>query len=124
MALSVGKLFGVLEQEECRTALLHLLDSGEPLTQGQLSSALNIRSSVISRRMKEVEDAGLVKRESSHAPYDVLFPSQVRELLTRGAELARDASKRQAEEDDEYAKELRKGGLRGGTLLDQSREHG
>jgi DNA-binding Lrp family transcriptional regulator len=124
MALSVGKLFAVLGQEECRRALRHLLDSDPPQTQRQLSVALGLRSSVISRRMKEIEDAGLVKRGSSHAPYDVLFPGRVRQLLTLGAELARDASKRQAEEDDEYAKEIRKGGMRGGALLDQARERG
>jgi DNA-binding HxlR family transcriptional regulator len=123
MALSVGKLFDVLAQEDCRKAISHLLDSEQPQTQRQLSDALELRSSVISRRMKEIEDVGLVKRPgSTHTPYDILFSVQVRQLLILGAELARDASRRQAEEDDEYAKKRRKSGMRGGTLLDQTRE--
>lgn len=122
MALSVGKLFDVLSQDDCREALGRLLDSPRPLTQGQLSKALKLKSSAISRRMKEVEDVGLVQRSSSHAPYEVLFSKQTRELLVLGAELARDAMARKAEEDDEYARALRKGGMRGGSLLDQARE--
>lgn len=116
------KLFKVFAEEDCRLILNELLESDEPQTQRQLSATLKLKSSVMSRRMAEIEDLGLVMRVSSHAPYEVLLPAMVRQFLDLGAELASEAIRRQAEEAGAHAKNRRLNGMRRGALLDRAKE--
>lgn len=116
------KLFRVFAEDDCRLILDQLLESKEPQTQRQLSAALKLKSSVMSRRMAEIEDLGLVMRESSHAPYEILLPTMVRQFLDLGAELAGEAIGRQAEEAKTHARNRRLNGMRQGALLDRAKE--
>lgn len=108
MSRADGKLFELLADEVCRAILRVLLSSDEPMTQRMLGSALPFNSSTISRRMRDLENAGLVARSSGHAPYTVLFRSKTRELLLAGADLASMAHTSLAEEAGHDARELRK----------------
>lgn len=117
-----GKLFEAFAEPVCRDALRELLNSDEPLTQGELAQRLDVSSAVMSRRMNALETAGIAVRESAHGPYRLLFPSETRKLLVDGAELAASAWKRQAGEATAHARELRKEGMAGGIIRDRKRE--
>lgn len=108
MSRADGRLLELLADEVCRAILRCLLGSEEPLTQRALTSSLALGSSTISRRMRELEDAGLVARASGHAPYRVLFPEKTRELLRAGADLAFMAHDGLAKDVQNTARELRK----------------
>ena len=84
-----GKLFELLADEPRRTLLRILVRERGGLTQRELAAITELNSSTISRRMRELEDAGLVTRRSSHSPYEVVFPTETHALLLAGAELAR-----------------------------------
>jgi DNA-binding IclR family transcriptional regulator len=88
MSRADGKLYELVADDVCRAVLRALLVSDEPLTQRELTAKLPFNSSTISRRMRDLEDAGLVARASGHAPYSVLFGDRIRELLLAGADLA------------------------------------
>ncbi len=109
MARADGKLYELLADEVCRTILRFLLRSREPTTQRALTAALPFNSSTVSRRMSELEDAGLVVRAGGHAPYSVLFPGEVRDLLLAGSDLARVTHEGLARAVASEADELREG---------------
>jgi hypothetical protein len=46
--------------------------------------------------MRDLEDLGLVRRASSHAPYELVFPDETRDLLRAGSQLGRLAHATQA----------------------------
>jgi DNA-binding MarR family transcriptional regulator len=115
-------VFDVFSEDDCRRILDRLLECAEPQTQRQLSTDLELKSSVVSRRMADIEGFGLVTRASSHAPYDLHFPSMVRQLLDLGADLASAVARRKADEATAFAKERRLNGLREGALLDHAKE--
>jgi DNA-binding Lrp family transcriptional regulator len=117
-----GKLFGVLADHVCRDLLLALLGSDSPLTQTQLVAKLGISSGVVSRRMGELEGVGLVDRGSAHAPYDLPFPAETRQLLLDGARLAAGALRRRSDEAEAYARELQKDSMAGGIIRDRAKE--
>jgi hypothetical protein len=73
--------------------------------------------------MGELELVGLVLRERSHGPYQLLFRQQVWNILQAAADLARDVSAEQARIDAERASELRKVGFRG-NRRDRPEEQG
>ena len=121
MALPDGKLFELLADDVCRDLLRTLLHEPEPLTQRQLVAALGMNSSTVSRRMGALEDWGLVTRRSSHAPYDILFPSDTRRLLAAAATLTRVVKERQADEAREHERQLLKESLDGGYERDRAK---
>jgi DNA-binding MarR family transcriptional regulator len=108
MSRADGKLYELLADEVCRAILRVLVASDLPLTQRALTATLPFNSSTISRRMGDLEDAGLVARESGHAPYSVLFRDKTLELLLAGADLARMAHQGLADDVDGDAREMRK----------------
>jgi DNA-binding MarR family transcriptional regulator len=108
MARADGKLYELLADEVCRAILRALLERDEPITQRTLTAELAYGSSTISRRMGDLEDAGLVARSSAHAPYFVLFRAKTRELLLAGADLAHMAHEGLADDAARDARELRK----------------
>lgn len=117
-----GNLFELLADDVCRDLLRSMLREDEPQTQRQLTAALSLNSSTISRRMGQLENLGLVSRASSHAPYEILFPSKTRELLLAAAGLARLSRERQAAEAAAHERDLRKESMNGGSLRDLARE--
>jgi DNA-binding IclR family transcriptional regulator len=121
MARADGKVFELLADAICRELLRLLLNSDVPLTQRDLTAALGLNASTISRRMKDLEAFGLVERQSRNAPYDIPFPSETRDLLWAAARIARMAMDRQADEAREYERQLHKEGLDGGFLRDRAR---
>lgn len=116
---SVFDVFGI---EDCRRILDLLVDSGEPLTQGEIANALDLRSSVASRRMAEIEQAGLVVRASSHAPYELVFRELVHRMLEIGADLAGEVAARMSAEAQALRDERRIRGMRGRALPGGARE--
>jgi DNA-binding MarR family transcriptional regulator len=82
-------------------------------TQKELGEQLGLSSGVMSRHMGHLESLGLVYRERSHGPYELLFRQQVWHILQGAADLASDRSAQQARLDQEAASELRKLGMRG-----------
>lgn len=93
-----GIVFSILGEDDCRAILDRFVASEEPLTQRELAAELDFQSGRISRRMKEIEDAGLVARTSPHAPYTLLFRERIGDLLEMGADLASEIAMRGAEE--------------------------
>jgi DNA-binding MarR family transcriptional regulator len=89
-------MFQSMTDEVCHDILREFLGSRDPLTQKALTASLSYDSSTISRRMGELEDLGIVRRGSGHAPYRLQFREQIRDLLRAGAELARLAHAAQA----------------------------
>jgi DNA-binding MarR family transcriptional regulator len=116
-----GKVFDVLGDDDCREIIDRLLESAEPLTQKRLMADLGMKSSLVSRRMGEIEDAGLATRTSSHAPYDLLFREKVRQLLELGADLASEVADRRATEAKAHVNHRRKRRMRGDGLLDAAK---
>jgi DNA-binding MarR family transcriptional regulator len=108
MSRADGKLYELLADEVCRRMLVALLENSERLTQRELISALGYNSSTVSRRMGDLEAAGLVSRSSSHAPYEVVFAEKTRELLLAALDLAEMAHSSLAEEAGKGARKLRK----------------
>jgi DNA-binding Lrp family transcriptional regulator len=120
-----GKLFEVLSDDVCRSLLRSLLRHDEPQTQRQLTSELRYNSSTVSRRMKELEDLGIVARThpgTPRAPYEILFPSKTRALLLTAVQLANLTRTRQAEEAAADERQLLKEGMDGGHVRDQAKE--
>lgn len=117
------KIFELLT-DEVRCDLLRLLLRNEaPQTQQQLASVLDLDSSTVSRRMADLESAGLIERAGPRkAPYRILFPSKTRELLQASADLAQLVLEAQTATARGYAGDLRKEGMAGGNLRDQARE--
>jgi DNA-binding HxlR family transcriptional regulator len=107
MARADGKIYALLADEACRGILRALLLSDSPMPQRALTAKLPFNSSTISRRMGELEDAGLVAHATSHAPYTLLFPHQTRALLLAGADLAETAHKALADDVEWDARPLR-----------------
>lgn len=98
-----GIVFSILGDDDCRAILDRLVASGKPLTQRELAADLNFKSSRISRRMKEIEEGGLVARASPHAPYTLLFRERIGDLLVLGGDLASEIAMRSAEEAASHA---------------------
>lgn len=117
-----AKVFDVFGIDECRDILDLLIDSRQPLTQGQIADALDLKSSQASRRMAEIEGAGLVRRASSHAPYELIFHEKAQTMLELGADLSAEAAEMAAAEARELRKERRMRRMRGGTLPTEARE--
>jgi DNA-binding IclR family transcriptional regulator len=115
-------VFDVLGIDDCRDILDLLIESPEPLTQGQIAAVLGLKSSLASRRMAEIEKGGLVTRASPHAPYDLAFPTQVHRVLELGADLASEVADRKATGAKSHKDERRKRGMRGSALTGSAKE--
>jgi DNA-binding transcriptional ArsR family regulator len=87
MARADRKLFRLLADEVCYDILRALLDEPEPLAQRDLVRLLGVASSTISRRINDLEDAGLVARTSKHGVWRPVYEGTTRELLRSAAEL-------------------------------------
>lgn len=107
MARADGRIYALLADEACRAILRALVLSDSPMAQRALTAKLPFNSSTISRRMGELEDAGLVAHATSHAPYTLLFPHQMRALLLAGADLAEKAHQALADDVEWDARPLR-----------------
>jgi DNA-binding IclR family transcriptional regulator len=77
------------------------------MTQRELTASLPFNSSTISRRMGELEDAGLVAHATSHAPYTLLFDSELRALLVAGSDLVEKAHRALADDVEWEARPVR-----------------
>jgi DNA-binding IclR family transcriptional regulator len=119
---SDAKVFDVFSVDDCRSILDLLIDSREPLTQGQIAQALKLKSSQASRRMAEIEGAGLVTRASAHAPYELIFRDKAQTMLELGADIGTEAAERIAAEASELRKERRMRRMRGSALPTEARE--
>lgn len=118
-----AKVFEVFGIDECRGILDLLIRSHAPLTQKQIAEKLDLRSSGASRRMSEMEQAGLVARASSHGPYELLFRETVQTMLELGADLGSAVADRAAEEARALSDERRKSRMRGNALPSRAREN-
>jgi DNA-binding Lrp family transcriptional regulator len=112
MSRSDGKLFELLADEQCRDLVRLLVREAKPLTQRQLGELLKLDSATVSRRMTALEDFGLVERNSSHAPYALVFPEETRALLLNAFGLIEAARQRQADEASLYKQEVQGGAKR------------
>jgi DNA-binding IclR family transcriptional regulator len=119
MARADSKLYALLADEACYAILRALLLSDKPMTQAGLTATLPFNSSTISRRMGELEDAGLVARATSHAPYTLLFHSEIHALLLAGAGLAETAHRALADDVEWAARPLRADGRGAQSPIDQ-----
>ena len=117
-----AKVFDVFSIDDCRRILDLLLDSHEPLTQGQIADALNLKSSLASRRMAEIEQAGLVVRASSHAPYALTLRDKTQGMLEFGADISTEVKRREFEEAEALSKERRMRRMRGNALPTDAKE--
>ena len=88
-----------------------------PATQKQLQAEHGINSGTLSRRMRELEQIGLVERERSHGPYQLVFGEQIRTLVQAAADLGQLGMQRRADEATAYARDLRKEAFSGGRRL-------
>lgn len=81
-------------------------------SQKELGADLNLASGTVSRRMKELESLGIVQRDRSHGPYQIVLHRQVWQLLQAAADLARDVAAERATSADTHATQLRRRGMR------------
>lgn len=102
--------------------LLELLAADQGLTQRELAAALKLDSGGTSRRMKRLEQLGLVERERSHGPYELTFPDETRDTLERVTNLAAAGLARRAEGAKRRADAFRKAGMRGDRLRARTRK--
>lgn len=58
-----------------------------PATQKQLAEDLGVNSGSLSKQMGRLEEAGLVQRRRSHAPYEVRFEGSLLRVLQTAAQL-------------------------------------
>lgn len=117
-----AKVFDVFGNDDCRSILDLLIASEEPLTQGEIASALKLQSSLASKRMADIEAAGLVTRISSHAPYELLSREMVQGLLEVGADLAGEAADRTAAAAKALRDKRRISRMRGNALPRSAKE--
>jgi DNA-binding Lrp family transcriptional regulator len=102
-----GKLFELLADEPRHDLLRILLREGRGLTQRELATIAGLNSSTISRRMGELEEAGIVARRSAHGPYEVVFPAETRDVLLAGAKLTKATLQRKLDIASLHLDELR-----------------
>jgi DNA-binding IclR family transcriptional regulator len=102
-----GKLFELLADEPCHDLLRILLREREGLTQKQLVAIAGLNSSTISRRMRELEEAGFVARRSVHGRYEVVFPTETRAVLLAAAKLTQVTLQRKLDVASLHVEELR-----------------
>jgi DNA-binding HxlR family transcriptional regulator len=83
---ALGHLFRVCADDRRLKVLQHL--ATRAATQKELRSDLGLGSSLVSRQMKVLEDAGLVARPRSHAPYNLTAPEETVRFLDVCSELS------------------------------------
>lgn len=88
MSSADGKLYELLANSVSRELLARLVAADGPRTQRQLTAETGLNASTISRRMGELENQGLVRRASAHAPYELIFPETTRDVLLAVQDLA------------------------------------
>jgi DNA-binding HxlR family transcriptional regulator len=115
------QLLELVSDGVCHEILIRLLADG-PQTQAQLRAAVRVGSGAISRRMADLENAGLVVRERSHGPYHLVLPQQTRELMEGAMVLAANALERRYATAAQELSEFRAAGPRGDRLRDRTRE--
>jgi hypothetical protein len=69
--------------------------------------------------MADLERGGLVSRERSHGPYELVLPRQTRALMEQAKALAEELLALQYAQARADTQEFRKAGMRGGHLRDQ-----
>lgn len=83
-----GKVFELLGDHVARRLLEVLAKDGTPRTQAQLGRETPFHSGTISNRLAVLEEAGLVTRSGSRAPYELTFRDTTFELIQVGKQLA------------------------------------
>jgi DNA-binding MarR family transcriptional regulator len=116
------KLFRLINDDVCRDILELLLDRDGPRTQVELTTALDLNSGTISRRLANLEDEGVVERSGPRGTYVVVFPSDTRELLLAASGLAKRLANAHAQDAEGLSKRQRTESLAGGRLHDMARE--
>jgi DNA-binding transcriptional ArsR family regulator len=101
---SYDRLLSLLAVPLLREVMEKLLDG--PVTQRDLRSRLGYSSSALSRGMRQLEDAGIVSRDRSHAPYELTYPYETRALLAAAAEMSSRVLRARADVDAAHAVEL------------------
>jgi len=99
-------LLGLLSEDRYAELLQWLLRDGE-LTQSQLAERTGLAPPLLSRRLVELENFGLIGRIPSERTYVSLHPAKTSDLLRLAAELASDVLSRQAAEAVERSRQLR-----------------
>jgi DNA-binding MarR family transcriptional regulator len=117
---SDATLLSLLADADCRRVVERLLES--PATQRELRDDLGLQSGSLSRQMRSMEDAKLLVRGRSHGPYELTMPQRTRAVLQAAADLATELSGLQHDVDEERARSLRKGGMRGEPAGQRSEE--
>jgi len=116
------KLFRLFNDDVCRDILELLLDRDGPRTQVELTTALDLNSGTVSRRLANLEDEGVVERSGPRGTYAIVFPSETRELLLAASGLVKRLAYAHAEEADNLSKRQRTESLAGGRLHDRALE--
>jgi DNA-binding HxlR family transcriptional regulator len=95
--------------------LARLVDSAA--TQRELCEELGITQSTASRRLSDLERLGVVAHHGGHgAPYELVWPDRVEQLIRAAADLAADGLGRRAAEADALARGYRKARFAGRPL--------
>jgi DNA-binding Lrp family transcriptional regulator len=119
------KLFRLLSDDVCRDLLDCLLGKDGPQTQAQLTKALSLNSSTVSRRIGQLEEEGVVEqRGGKRGPYKVVFPLPTRKLLEEASELASLLASTHEQSARELHSRQRREALAGGHLHDRASEGG
>ena len=100
------RLLGLLAEGVQADILQWLLRDGE-LTQSQLADRTGLAPPLLSRRLVELENFGLIGRTPSKRTFVALHPAKTSDLLRLAAELASDVLSRQATEAVERSRQLR-----------------
>jgi len=109
-SMGLRGLLSTLADPIAREIVTHLLD--EPQTQKALGAALGVAASTITRRVRTLEDTGLVARDSVRGPCYLTFPDATRRVLLASAELAASSALHHAELVEADARTLRSAMLR------------
>lgn len=93
--------------EKPNADLLHWLLREGKLTQKELGDRAGLALPLISRRLGDLENFGLIGRSGPRRAYSALHPAKTSALLQLAAELASDVLARQAAEAEERSQQLK-----------------